>query len=57
VKATIWHNPKCGTSRTVLAALQARSDLDLSVVEYLVDPPDQAKLAQLGPTISGTRNR
>ena len=47
MKATIWHNPNCGTSRNALALLQARADLDLEVVEYLKDPPSRAKLAQL----------
>ena len=45
MKATIWHNPNCGTSRNVLAQLQARGDLELEVVEYLEDPPSRAKLA------------
>ena len=47
MKATIWHNPKCGTSRNVLATLEARDDVELEVVEYLKDPPARAKLAQL----------
>ena len=47
MKATIWHNPKCGTSRNVLAMLEARPDLDLEVVRYLENPPSRAKLAQL----------
>jgi arsenate reductase len=47
MKATIWHNPNCGTSRKALAALQAREDVELEVVEYLKDPPGRAKLAQL----------
>lgn len=47
MKATIWHNPKCGTSRTVLAMLEARADIDLDVVEYLKEPPPREKLAQL----------
>ena len=47
MKATIWHNPNCGTSRNVLARLQARDDVDLEVVEYLKNPPDRDKLAQL----------
>ena len=47
MKATIWHNPNCGTSRNVLARLQARGDIELEVVEYLKDPPSRAKLAQL----------
>src|SRR5688500_11663857 len=47
MKATIWHNPNCGTSRNTLALLQAHGDIDLEVVEYLKDPPSRAKLAQL----------
>lgn len=47
MKATIWHNPKCGTSRNTLALLQERPGIDLTVVEYLKDPPARAKLAQL----------
>ncbi len=47
MKATIWHNPNCGTSRNTLALLQARDDIDLEVVEYLKEPPSRDKLAQL----------
>ena len=47
MKATIWHNPNCGTSRNTLALLQARDDVDLEVVEYLRNPPTRDKLAQL----------
>jgi arsenate reductase len=47
MKATIWHNPNCGTSRNVLAMLQAREGVDLEVVEYLKHPPSREKLAQL----------
>ena len=47
MKATIWHNPGCGTSRNVLAQLQAREDLELQVIEYLKQPPSREKLAQL----------
>ena len=47
MKATIWHNPACGTSRKTLAILQETPDVELSVVEYLVHPPTAAKLAQL----------
>jgi len=47
MKATIWHNPKCGTSRKTLAILEERSDIELSVVQYLKDPPSRDKLAQL----------
>lgn len=47
MKATIWHNPNCGTSRNTLALLQAREDVELEVVEYLKQPPSREKLAQL----------
>ena len=47
MKATIWHNPNCGTSRNTLAALQARDDVELEVIEYLKNPPSRDKLAQL----------
>ena len=47
MKATIWHNPKCGTSRKTLAILEALSTVDLTVVEYLKDPPSRERLAAL----------
>lgn len=47
MKATIWHNPKCGTSRKTLAILESLSGVELTVVEYLKDPPSAEKLAQL----------
>lgn len=47
MKATIWHNPKCSKSRGVLALLQEREGVDVEVVEYLKNPPDRDKLAQL----------
>ena len=47
MKATIWHNPKCGTSRKTLAILENLSKVDLTVIEYLKDPPSRDKLEQL----------
>jgi arsenate reductase (glutaredoxin) len=47
MKATIWHNPACGTSRKTLAILQETPGVELSVIEYLVTPPGAAKLTQL----------
>jgi len=47
MKATIWHNPACGTSRKTLAILQETPGVELSVVEYLKTPPSAQKLAQL----------
>lgn len=47
MKATIWHNPKCGTSRKTLALLEEAPDVEVTVVEYLKNPPTRAKLEQL----------
>ncbi|MCC6926356.1 arsenate reductase family protein [Novosphingobium sp.] len=47
MKATIWHNPACGTSRKTLAILQETPGVDVTVIEYLVDAPSADKLAQL----------
>lgn len=47
MKATIWHNPKCGTSRKTLALLEEVPGIDLTVVEYLKAPPTAGKLASL----------
>ena len=47
MQATIWHNPACGTSRKTLAILEETPDVELTVVEYLGNPPSADKLAQL----------
>ena len=47
MKATIWHNPACGTSRKTLAILEETPGVEVTVVEYLKHPPSAAKLAQL----------
>ena len=47
MKATIWHNPGCSTSRKTLAMVQEVPGIDLNVVDYLKTPPTAAKLAQL----------
>lgn len=47
MKATIWHNPNCGTSRNTLARLQEEPGIELEVVEYLRHPPSRDKLEQL----------
>lgn len=47
MKATIWHNPACGTSRKTLAILEESPGIALTVIEYLKNPPSAAKLAQL----------
>lgn len=47
MKATIWHNPACGTSRKTLAILGETPGIELTVIEYLKNPPSADKLAQL----------
>lgn len=47
MKATIWHNPACGTSRKTLAILAETPGVEVTVVEYLKTPPSAEKLAQL----------
>lgn len=44
--AVIYHNPACGTSRKVLAALQEAGQ-EPRVVEYLKNPPDRKTLEAL----------
>jgi arsenate reductase (glutaredoxin) len=47
MKATIWHNPACGTSRKTLAILEEKPGVDVTVIEYLKHAPAAEKLAQL----------
>ncbi len=47
MKATIWHNPKCGTSRKTLAILEETPGVEVEVIEYLKTAPSAEKLAQL----------
>jgi len=46
MKATIFHNPNCGTSRKTLDILKD-SRAELNVVEYLRAPPSRAELKRL----------
>ena len=46
MKATIYHNPKCGTSRKTLEILR-NEGADVRVVEYLKDIPSKAELKRL----------
>ncbi|HUH88828.1 MAG TPA: arsenate reductase (glutaredoxin) [Pusillimonas sp.] len=43
---TIYHNPRCGTSRTTLQLLQERG-LEPVVIEYLKTPPTRQELVRL----------
>ena len=46
MKATIWHNPACGTSRNTLDLL-TQAGAEVTVVEYLKTPPTAETLARL----------
>lgn len=46
MKATIFHNPSCGTSRKTLDILRD-SRAELSIVDYLKSPPCRAELKRL----------
>ena len=46
MKAKIYHNPMCGTSRKTLEILRD-SGLDVRVQEYLKDPPSRDELKRL----------
>lgn len=47
MKATIWHNPACGTSRKTLAILEETPGVEVEVIEYLKASYTRAKLAQI----------
>jgi arsenate reductase (glutaredoxin) len=49
-KATIYHNPACGTSRNTLAMIRA-SGVEPEIIEYLKHPPTREKLAALAANI------
>ena len=58
---TIYHNPKCGTSRNTLAMIR-NSGVEPEVIEYLKTPPDRATLVALiddmgEPVINAVRSK
>ena len=46
MKATIYHNPNCGTSRKTLEILRGEG-ADVTVIEYLKAPPSRGELVRL----------
>ena len=46
MKATIYHNPACGTSRKTLEILQAEG-AEVTVIEYLKNPLSRDELSRL----------
>jgi arsenate reductase (glutaredoxin) len=49
---TIYHNPKCATSRSVLACLR-ESGIEPKIVEYLKTPPSRDELKRLIKRLGG----
>ncbi|MEQ1689123.1 MAG: arsenate reductase family protein [Sphingopyxis sp.] len=47
MKAVIWHNPGCGTSRKTLAILEETAGIDLMVIRYLDHPYSRSEIAEL----------
>jgi arsenate reductase len=43
---TIYHNPKCGTSRNTLAMIRASGEEPV-VIEYVQNPPSRERLVEL----------
>lgn len=46
VSVDIYHNPRCSKSRATLDLLESRG-IEVSVIEYLQEPPDDIELRQL----------
>jgi arsenate reductase len=46
MKATIYHNPRCSTSRNTLEMLR-EAGVEPAIVEYLKEPPSKARLKKL----------
>lgn len=54
MSVTIWHNPKCGTSRNALAMIRA-TGVEPEIVLYLQTPPAPAVLAKVAEAVGGAR--
>jgi arsenate reductase len=46
LKATIYHNPRCGTSRKTLEILE-QEGVEVTIVDYLKHPPTREELKRL----------
>lgn len=46
MEVTIYHNPRCGTSRNTLALIR-NAGIEPTVVDYLANPPPRAALAAM----------
>ncbi|MEP6785515.1 MAG: arsenate reductase (glutaredoxin) [Sphingomonadales bacterium] len=47
MKATIYHNTACGTSRKTLAILEETPGAEVEIIEYLKTPPTRERLIGL----------
>lgn len=52
MQVTIWHNPRCSTSRKTLALLRERG-IEPVIVEYLAAPPAKAELERVTALLGG----
>lgn len=52
-KVTIYHNPRCETSRNVLAFIR-EAGIEPTVIEYLKEPPSRPELLSLIKRSGGT---
>jgi len=43
MKVTIWHNPKCATSRRVLETIRAKGH-EPDIIDYVKSPPSAAEI-------------
>lgn len=43
MSVTIWHNPKCGTSRKVLEMIRAKG-IEPTIIDYVKNPPSVAAI-------------
>jgi arsenate reductase len=51
-EVTIYHNPRCSTSRATLELIRA-AGIEPTIVEYLKTPPSRAELAGLAARLGG----
>ena len=49
---TIWHNPKCGTSRKVLEMIRAKG-IEPTIVDYVQAPPSVAEIKSVLKEMGG----
>jgi arsenate reductase len=51
---TIYHNPRCGTSRKTLEIIRGNG-IEPTIVEYLEHPPSRTELERLAQAAGGVR--